>query len=764
VFDFGGGTFDAAVVNYINGNLDVKLSAGNAKLGGADLDNKLMGYVLEMLNEKYDLKGFLQLDKYATPRNILLDQIEKAKINLSKVKEVVLIIPPNVTDNKGVAVKEEYIISRELYNQLAGPIFQEAIDICLDLFEENHIKPADLDRVLLVGGPTQYPYFREMIKNQLGIELDTSIDPMTAVAIGAALYAQIKEIPDEIKPEIISILNLTPTDCRIEIHCENKTLDLSLPISGNIILSDGNYDDIDYITITRADKGWASGNIKLDTDGSFFAEVHLRERQLNNFHVNINGKGGKAFTVTSSEFAILQGAGDITDHAPYSVNVTTQGKKCATVIKKNAEYPAKTIHTFYTTKEIKKDHSTEQGLLYFELTEGESETPENNTYLGTLRIENKDLTRNLPIDTELELTVNAKSGRTMHAECYIPYTMQSFPAEIKIARTIVGKEKLLADFEALKSQFETTETNVNKLNDSNWTILFEKQQIKNDIEKIENIIENEINEPKVGELAFADILMKVRYMLIDAKLKLERFENQFIFDLVSFKIKSIKNNLNDLEGIIGNKIWELENQLAYSTEQKLTDEAKAINIALRRFEKEYFGIDFLYYLQGFILTKQNLFARELNSLQDAIKTASRYDLQFGMTEIIRDWNYSMERKKGCLLLKKYYNQLHYELQTIVDKTEVEETFTFNDYDKIGKIWNNYDDYDLDMLPEIAQITNPSKPLLKAAVNFCQAYPKGKIDQLDNLLNKFTALYFIDQSVKGDISISGIDNGPDIRSR
>ncbi len=767
IFDFGGGTFDAAIVNYVDGHMDVKHNSGNNHLGGDDLDIKILKYIINKLSEKYNLTDFFnedKPDKYCYIRNRLLDDIEKLKITLTKVDNAPIVMPHNFKDNDGVAVKEDFTITREIFNQQVEPIFQQAIDICLNLFDEHNIKPSDLDKILLVGGPTQIPYFREMIRNQLQIELDTSIDPMTAVATGAALYSQITEIPEETIPEIITLLNQKPTDCRVEIKCDTTTLQDSLWINGSVIPSNHDYQSIDSIIIIRDDKGWQSERINPEKDGLFATEIHLRKMELNIFHITVFGKDGKMFTVTSNEFSILQGAGKITDRTPFSLNITLEGYKCATIIKKDSEYPASNMESFYTTKEIIKGKNTDEGTLYVELTEGESENPDNNTYLGTLKIPNSELNRNLPIDTKLEITISAKSGRTIFAECYIPLTMQIFPGEIRIARTGIGKDKLIADFEALKIEYSKIANDVRNLNESKWNVVFEKQHIDTDINWLEQLIEHDIKEPKIAELTFAHILMKTRNILTETSLKLERFENQFIFDLVNYKIKQIRANLNSTNCSIADKLYEKENQLDYCREQHLPYEAKSINISLRRFEREYLGIDFLFHLQGFILTKQNLFADELNSLQEAIKNADRHDLEISMRSIINDWNYGMERKKGCLLLQRFYNRLQYELQSIVDKTESRETFSIPDYDKIGTIWNRYNDYDLNMLEKIATISNPSKSLLISAIDFCKAYPEGKIDKLENFLTRFTDLYFIDQKIRGNISQSGEDVGPPIRSR
>ncbi|NCZ93719.1 MAG: hypothetical protein EBZ00_07070, partial [Actinobacteria bacterium] len=100
-------------------------------------------------------------------------------------------------------------ISLDQYEKVCGPLFQKAIDICKQLLERNKLSGSDLSSIVLVGGPTFSQTLRRMLKEQISSRIDTTVDPMTAVAKGAALFASTKNIPNELQKRDTSKAQLT---------------------------------------------------------------------------------------------------------------------------------------------------------------------------------------------------------------------------------------------------------------------------------------------------------------------------------------------------------------------------------------------------------------------------------------------------------------------------------------------------------------------------------------------------------------------------
>ena len=130
--------------------------------------------------------------------NLLNDSCEEIKIQLSfnDSHDILSDIGdiPGADDDGNEFELDLTVTSSELKDAI-GPVFQQATDICKELLKRNNLQGSDLSTILLVGGPTYSPILRGMLKDQICPNVNTSIDPMTAVASGAALFASTKDIP-----------------------------------------------------------------------------------------------------------------------------------------------------------------------------------------------------------------------------------------------------------------------------------------------------------------------------------------------------------------------------------------------------------------------------------------------------------------------------------------------------------------------------------------------------------------------------------------
>jgi len=195
VFDFGGGTFDAALMHVEDGIMKVVDTAGDNHLGGKDLDNAIVDKILiPELQKQCSLNDAIHSHKTLL-QNALKKYAEMAKITLSSKEKWNYFLEELGEDDDGEEIQADLEISLEEYEKVSMPIFQSAIDITKDVLKRNHLSGNDLSSLILVGGPTFQQTLRRMLKEQITPNVDTSIDPMTAVAKGAALFASTKSIP-----------------------------------------------------------------------------------------------------------------------------------------------------------------------------------------------------------------------------------------------------------------------------------------------------------------------------------------------------------------------------------------------------------------------------------------------------------------------------------------------------------------------------------------------------------------------------------------
>jgi molecular chaperone DnaK len=207
VFDFGGGTFDISILEVGEGVVEVKSTNGDTHLGGDDIDERLMEWIIEEF--KRDQGIDLSHDKMALQR--LKEAAEKAKIELSTAMETEINLPFITADQSG---------PKHLVMKLTRARFEQLIDAILQRLKspvEQAIKDAGLDagkvdEVVLVGGSTRIPKVQEMVKNLFGKEPNKSVNPDEVVAVGAAVQAGV--LSGE-KTDIL-LLDVTPLSLGIE--------------------------------------------------------------------------------------------------------------------------------------------------------------------------------------------------------------------------------------------------------------------------------------------------------------------------------------------------------------------------------------------------------------------------------------------------------------------------------------------------------------------------------------------------------------------
>ena len=207
VYDLGGGTFDVSILEIGDGIVEVLATAGDTRLGGDDFDERIMNYLVGEFKkaEGIDLKN----DKMAMQR--LKEAAEKAKIELSGMTSTTVNLPYITADATGPK-HMDVTISRAKFNELTADLVERTLKPVRQAMSDAGLKPADLDKVLLVGGSTRIPAVQEAVKGITGKEGFKGINPDECVAVGAAIQGGV--LTGDVKDVVL--LDVTPLSLGIE--------------------------------------------------------------------------------------------------------------------------------------------------------------------------------------------------------------------------------------------------------------------------------------------------------------------------------------------------------------------------------------------------------------------------------------------------------------------------------------------------------------------------------------------------------------------
>lgn len=207
VFDFGGGTFDISILEVLDGVIEVKSTSGNNKLGGDDIDEKIINYLVETFQKDTGID--LRKNKMALQR--LKEEAEKAKKELSSTQETEISLPYITADESGpkhLNIK----LSRAKLESLCEDIFRKLMEPCKRALADAKLTTSQINEVILVGGSTRMPKIKELVKDFFGKAPNQSVNPDEVVALGAAIQGGILSgnVTD------VLLLDVTPLSLGIE--------------------------------------------------------------------------------------------------------------------------------------------------------------------------------------------------------------------------------------------------------------------------------------------------------------------------------------------------------------------------------------------------------------------------------------------------------------------------------------------------------------------------------------------------------------------
>lgn len=533
VYDLGGGTFDVALTSIDDGELKIIDHEGDNFLGGTDFDKAIIDkFIIPKLNEKgkfVDLE--LQLKSSTGKYNRLFYKLlflaEEAKKVLTNgdVAEIEF----EITDETGKELDIYLELTKNEFENIIEPFVDKTIELIDNIIQRNQLSNSDLKCILMIGGSTYIPLVRNKLNTKYRIEINTSLDPTTAVVIGAAYYGGLK-------PKTVKVENTASRSNGFNSNTSKNSpsfkfaYERTVRESNAIFLAVGsNYADDNQYRINRQDGGFDSGMLPMKKQIS--ATLPLVANAHNVFEFNLfDNNSNKLFT---DKINITQGKFSI-DGQPLPNNICLEIDSIENrttflepIFKKNDILPLRKVITKQVSNTIQKGSNETIAIKVFE---GDIDSiPAANKLIGMISINGTQLDRDLIKGTDIELTLEITESRDLKVGAYFTLTDQEFentfsPSESNITKAILINE--LDDFE-LNLQKKLSQFEQEQKFEGAANILLLVEEIRALKTEANNVVENHASDDfYVLDVKKRDLAKKIQ-TLFDASLLTKAIEKYY---------------------------------------------------------------------------------------------------------------------------------------------------------------------------------------------------------------------------------------------
>lgn len=425
VYDLGGGTFDVALVRINEEEMSIVDHVGDNYLGGNDFDTLIVEkFIIPYLEKNYTFTNLERelksaSGKYNKEWYIFMKKAEEAKIELSHhhITEIELVL----TDENGVEIMDMIEIKREEFEEAISPVIEYTVRMIKDMLKMNKQK---IQFILLVGGSTYIPLVRKKLQNELSIEVNTSIDPTTAVAIGAAYYAGTKDVSVLHTEKTSKTENDKKQTVNVNMAYEKSSKDKFVIFKAVLKCNAENK----FFRIYREDGGFDTGYEAASKKIEY--ELPLVENIYNFFRFKLYDYNKNEIMTNAERIGIAQGRYSIVGQPlPDDICLELDSPqktetRLLTLFKKNTVLPVKKTFHRLINKTIKKDSKND---FIINVLEGSSSlSPLANKTIGFMKINGTQINRNLLKGADIELTLSISESRDMAIVAYIPMLDQTF--------------------------------------------------------------------------------------------------------------------------------------------------------------------------------------------------------------------------------------------------------------------------------------------------------------------------------------------------
>ncbi|MGE5184019.1 MAG: Hsp70 family protein [Acidobacteriota bacterium] len=409
VFDLGGGTFDASLLETRDGLLRVVGHDGDNFLGGRDFDWAITEHLASQLavvprrNNPEHAGALRQLRLAAEDAKIELSRGDRAQVTLAQ---------PLSIDGQDVEVDLE--LTRATVERLCAPLVDRALDVCVRLLTAQGLGPGRLANIVLVGGPTVMPIVRARVAARLEAPIAEGHDPMTLVAQGAALYAATAGLDGR------AVQQASPTGRQVWLQYPAVSADLTPHVVGKFVGTDPPA----RIKLVRNDGAWTSADATVAPDGTWIQNVTLLPRRACTFELVATSASGERIAVSPPALTIVQGLTIGDPPLSRTLGVALASGHVQVYLERGAPRPARRTFTHHTVETVAK--GSHDSVLRIPIVQGEMGQAHLCRLVGTLDIGGDAVKDTVPTGSPVEVTIELDRGGRLSARALVPAIEQVF--------------------------------------------------------------------------------------------------------------------------------------------------------------------------------------------------------------------------------------------------------------------------------------------------------------------------------------------------
>lgn len=470
IYDLGGGTLDIAIAESIGRRVNLLAHGGIAMCGGRDFDRTLVDNIVRpWLMENFDLpEDFAVNPNFRALVRLAAWSAERAKIELSAREETVISLSETEARIRDLSGNEIYLdipLQRETYNKLIASRVDESIAAARETLNKAGLSPHDLERIVFIGGPTNYKPLRDKVAFELGIPGNTDVNPMTAVAEGASLFAESIDWQTRSRSRKNSRGKITSGgSLGLSFNYLARTPEAKAKIALQLA---GEAAKGAEFQIDSMDTGWTSGRLPLQQGAVL--DVALTKTGENLFKVFVFDATGGYVPLEQDKIAITRTAATV-DAIPASHSIGIEvleklgGRPVLDyLVHAGDSLPKKGKKIFKAAESLKAGAA---GSLNLKLWEGEIEDPiTDNRPVGVLKIAGTDFDDGvIPAGADLECAFEILDSGNILIEVSVPCIGGTFRSGKNFYSRQEGQVDYTAAAAIVAGENEKTLNRINEIN------------------------------------------------------------------------------------------------------------------------------------------------------------------------------------------------------------------------------------------------------------------------------------------------------------